>query len=159
MAGELKTGYLSSGFTGVEVLFGEDGRTVTGVRTGDKGLGKDGSPGRNFEPGIDIGARVTVFGEGARGSLTRELVRRLGLDAGKDEDVFETGIKEVIQLPPGNAFTRGNGRDLHFFGHPLGFDTPGGGFIFATIHNIQADVPPENIAAMWEALQDYGARA
>ncbi|MBW2663322.1 MAG: hypothetical protein JRD93_15375 [Deltaproteobacteria bacterium] len=58
-----------SGFAGQKILYGDDGKTIAGVRTGDKGLGKDGEPKANFEPGIDLMAKVTVFGEGAKGSL------------------------------------------------------------------------------------------
>lgn len=118
------------GFTGSEVRYGPDGRTVIGVRTGDKGLKKDGSPGNNFEPGIDLLAKVTVFAEGARGSLTRTLRKKLGLDAAKTVEVFEVGIKEVIQLPEDSAFYQGKGRDFHFAGYPLDSHTPGGGFLY-----------------------------
>jgi electron-transferring-flavoprotein dehydrogenase len=61
------------GFDGKEILLADDGITVTGVRTGDKGLDKDGKPKPNFEPGIDLLAKVTVLGEGARGSLMKSL--------------------------------------------------------------------------------------
>ena len=117
-------------FAGVEVLYGEDGQTVAGVRTGDKGIAKDGSLKNNFEPGIDLLAKVTVFGEGARGSCTKELVQKLGLAQARHPQVYETGIKEVIQLPEDNFFTRQPVNDLHFLGYPLGLNTPGGGFIY-----------------------------
>ncbi|MBT8358141.1 MAG: NAD(P)/FAD-dependent oxidoreductase, partial [Deltaproteobacteria bacterium] len=61
------------GFDGKEVLYADDGKTIVGIRTGDKGLGKDGEPRENFEPGIDLMAKVTVFGEGARGSLMKDV--------------------------------------------------------------------------------------
>ena len=122
---------LFPGFAGKEVLFGEDGRTIIGVRTGDKGLDKDGSPKGNFEAGIDLLAKVTVFAEGARGSLVKSIAGRLGLYAGKQPDVYETGIKEVIQLPDGDTyFTNSKGNDIHMMGYPLGLGTPGGGFIY-----------------------------
>jgi electron-transferring-flavoprotein dehydrogenase len=69
---------------------------VTGVRTGDKGLDKDGQPKPNFEPGIDLLAKVTVLGEGARGSLMKVLAGKLPIRSGRLPEVFETGIKEVI---------------------------------------------------------------
>src|SRR5688572_13343373 len=69
-----------SGFAGTDLLM-EDGRVV-GVRTGDKGLDKGGKPKPNFEPGIDIHAKVTILAEGARGSLTKQLVHTLRLDEG-----------------------------------------------------------------------------
>jgi electron-transferring-flavoprotein dehydrogenase len=119
------------GFDGREVLFGDDGRTVIGVRTGDKGLDKDGSAKSNFEPGIDLLAKVTVFAEGARGSLVKSMAAALGLYDGKQPDVYETGIKEVIQLPEGPTyFDSSKGNDIHMMGYPLGLGTPGGGFIY-----------------------------
>ncbi len=121
---------LFPGFAGNEVLFDEARKTVGGVRTGDKGLGKDGEQKANFEPGIDLKAKVTVFGEGARGSLFKDLETRLGMSAGKMPQVYETGIKEVLQLPNDNYFATRQGSDIHFLGYPLGLDTPGGGFIY-----------------------------
>ena len=118
------------GFAGKEVLYAKDQRTIIGVRTGDKGLDKDGRPKSNFEPGIDLMAKVTVFGEGARGSLTKNISQRLDLFAGKMPQVFESGIKEVIQLPENNYFTSSAANDIHTLGYPLGLDIPGGGFIY-----------------------------
>ena len=124
------------GFDGKEVLFGEDGRTVIGVRTGDKGLEKDGSPKANFEPGIDLLAKVTVFAEGARGSLVKSLAEPLSLYAGKQPEVYETGIKEVIQLPEGPTyFSNSKGNDIHMMGYPVGLGTPGGGFVYEMADN------------------------
>jgi electron-transferring-flavoprotein dehydrogenase len=119
------------GFAGKEVLFGEDQKTIIGVRTGDKGLGPDGEPKSNFEPGIDLKAKVTVFGEGARGSLLKELDKKLNLFDGKMPQVFETGIEEVIELPEDfNYFKTSKGNDIHLMGYPIGLYTPGGGFIY-----------------------------
>lgn len=124
------------GFTGKEVLYGEDGRTVIGVRTGDKGLGKEGEEKSNFEPGIDLLAKVTVFAEGARGSLVKTMGSTLDLYRDKLPAVYETGIKEVIQLPDGRTFFTGNKvNDLHLMGYPLGLGTPGGGFIYEMAQN------------------------
>ena len=86
-------------FAGQEVLYAEDGQTVIGVRTGDNGLDADGNAKNNFEAGIDILAKVTVFGEGARGNLSKSLIEKLGLSSQCLPQVYETGIKEVIQLP------------------------------------------------------------
>ena len=119
-----------AGFDGKKVLYGDDQRTITGVRTGDKGLGKDGSPKSNFEPGIDLMAKVTVFAEGARGSLMKDLAEKLDIFSGKMPQVFETGIKEVIQLQKDNYFTFSKHNDIHTLGYPLGLNTPGGGFIY-----------------------------
>ena len=124
------------GFDGKEVLYAEDGRTIIGVRTGDKGLEKDGSQKSNFEPGIDLRAKVTLFAEGARGSLVKSMAGPLELYAGKQPDVYETGIKEVIQLPEGDTyFSTSKGNDIHVMGYPLGMGTPGGGFIYEMSEN------------------------
>lgn len=124
------------GFDGKEVLYGEDGHTVIGVRTGDKGLEKDGSQKSNFEPGIDLLAKATIFAEGARGSLLKSMAGHLGLYTGKQPDVYETGIKEVIQLPEGETyFSNSKGNDIHMMGYPLGLGTPGGGFIYEMSEN------------------------
>jgi electron-transferring-flavoprotein dehydrogenase len=123
------------GFAGQEVLYAEDQKTVVGVRTGDKGLDKDGNPKDNFEPGIDILAKATVFGEGARGSLMKQIAQKLDIFSGKMPQVFETGIEEVIQLPEDNYFKTSKGNDIHLLGYPLELNTPGGGFIYAMKDN------------------------
>jgi electron-transferring-flavoprotein dehydrogenase len=117
------------GFSGKEVLYGADNKTIVGVRTGDKGVGKEGQPRSNYEPGVDILAKVTVFGEGARGSLMKEITARLGI-GGFMPDVYETGIREIIELPEENYFNASFGNSLHFMGYPLELHTPGGGFIY-----------------------------
>lgn len=127
---------LFPGFAGTEILYGQDGRTVIGVRTGDKGLDKLGAPKPNFEPGIDLLARVTVLAEGARGSLVKAMAEPLSLFKGGMPDVFETGIKEVIQLPPGSTFfSRNPANDIHVLGYPLGLNIAGGGFIYEMANN------------------------
>ena len=122
-------------FAGKEVLYAEDQNTIIGVRTGDKGLDKDGHPKSNFEPGIDLLAKVTVFGEGARGSLTKDISQKLSLFSDKMPQVFESGIKEVIQLPENNYFTSNNTNDIHTLGYPLGLNIPGGGFVYEIKNN------------------------
>ncbi len=121
---------LFAGFAGKEVLFDSSGKKVIGVRTDDKGLDKDGKLKSNFEPGIDIMAKVTVFGEGARGSLMKKLSEKIPIWEGKMPQVFETGIKEVIQLSENNYFINSRGNDIHTLGYPIGLDTAGGGFIY-----------------------------
>ena len=123
------------GFAGTEVLYDETGQTVTGIRTGDKGLGKDGDHKANFEPGIDLKAKVTVFGEGARGSLFKKIEEKLNITAGRMPQVYETGVKEVIQLPDNHSFATSKSNDIHFLGYPLGMNTPGGGFIYEMKEN------------------------
>lgn len=118
------------GFAGQKLLFADDGRTVVGVRTGDKGLDKDGKPKGTFEAGMDLTAKVTVLAEGARGSLTEDLNRQLGIFNSEMPPIFEIGIKEVIQLPPGGYFENSRENCIHLLGYPLGSDAPGGGFVY-----------------------------
>jgi electron-transferring-flavoprotein dehydrogenase len=118
------------GFAGKEVLFASDQKTISGIRTGDKGIGKDGLQKNNFEPGIDIFSKVTVFGEGARGSLMKDVAKKHDIFKGKMPQVFEVGIKEVVQLHENNYFAFSQGNDIHTLGYPLGRRTPGGGFIY-----------------------------
>jgi electron-transferring-flavoprotein dehydrogenase len=119
-----------AGFAGKEILFDSSGKKIIGVRTDDKGMDKEGNLKSNFEPGIDIMAKVTVFGEGARGSLMKQLSEKIPIWEGKMPQVFETGIKEVIQLSENNYFTTSRGNDIHTLGYPVGLDTAGGGFIY-----------------------------
>jgi electron-transferring-flavoprotein dehydrogenase len=119
------------GFPGVEVLYDED--KVIGVRTGDKGIGTNGETKPNYEPGADIHARVTVFGEGSRGSLTKDLIARLGLDEGRNPPAFEVGVKEVWELPETRLQP---GEVVHTVGYPLKGDTFGGGFLYGMKGNM-----------------------
>ncbi len=121
---------LFPGFPGVEVIY--DGDRVIGVRTGDKGIDKNGNHKGNFEPGIDLIAKVTIFGEGPRGSLTKGLIPKLGLNEGKDPMTYLTGVKEVWELPESKA---GKGEVIHTLGYPLPQDTYGGGFIYPMSEN------------------------
>ena len=116
------------GFAGTEVLY--DGDRVIGIRTGDKGIDKDGNKRPNFEPGVDLMAKVTVFGEGPKGSLLRELGKKLGIFDGKMPQVFETAVKEVIEIPESSPFVASDTTVLHSFGYPLGLNTKGGGFLY-----------------------------
>jgi electron-transferring-flavoprotein dehydrogenase len=116
---------LLAGFPGAELLY-EDGRVV-GVRTGDKGIDKHGAKKGNFEPGVDLRAKVTILAEGARGSLTKELVSRLKLDAGRFPMVYSIGIKELWEVPAGRLR---KGAVLHTMGAPLDPRTFGGGFVY-----------------------------
>lgn len=118
------------GFAGTEVLYETDGNRVIGVRTGDKGIDKDGNKRSNFEPGVDLIAKTTVFGEGPKGSLLREVGRKLGIFEGKMPQVFETAVKEVIEIPKSNSFNSSATTVLHSFGYPLGLNTKGGGFLY-----------------------------
>src|ERR671938_28669 len=113
-------------FPGAEMLYDEEDRVV-GVRTGDKGIDKEGKPKANFEPGVDLRAKVTVLGEGSRGSLTKQLVERLGLDEGREPQVYSLGIKELWELPDERYPA---GRVTHTLGYPSDAHTYGGGWIY-----------------------------
>src|SRR5918997_2842061 len=113
-------------FPGAEVLYDERDRVV-GVRTGDKGLDKEGRRRANFEPGVDILSKVTVLGEGPRGSLTKELTKRLGLNDGREPQVYSIGVKELWELPDDRYPA---GRVTHTLGYPSDANTYGGGGIY-----------------------------
>jgi len=112
-------------FAGREILV-EDGR-VAGVRTGDRGVGKDGRPKPNFEPGVDVRAQVTLLGEGPRGTLARQLEARLGLTEGRNPQVYAIGLKEIWELPAGRFEA---GEIWHSMGWPLWPEHYGGGFVY-----------------------------
>jgi electron-transferring-flavoprotein dehydrogenase len=115
-----------TGFTGQDVLM--DGRRVTGVRTGDRGIDKHGQQKATFEAGVDITAKVTIFCDGVRGNLTKELLRRLELGKGRQPQQFAIGLKELWELPPDRLAA---GTVIHTLGYPLRHDEFGGAFIYA----------------------------
>ena len=119
-------------FPAAEVLYDEND-AVIGVRTGDKGIDKEGKRKPNFEPGVDLLAKVTVLGEGSRGSLAKQLVARLGLDHGKEEQVFSLGVKELWEVPSGNF---PEGMVVHTLGFPSDTRTYGGGWIYGLKNNV-----------------------
>lgn len=90
------------GFAAAQALF-DDAGAVTGIRVGDMGVDRDGQPGDNYAPGVDIAARHTVLAEGCRGSVSKQLIARFALDAGKSPQTYGIGFKELWQLPPGRA--------------------------------------------------------
>ena len=114
------------GFTAAEVLYDEQGR-VKGVATGHLGLGKDGEPTADFQLGMDLLGKYTVFAEGARGHLGKELIARFKLDAGKDPQTYAIGIKELWEVPADQAQP---GHVVHTAGWPMTDDTFGGGFLY-----------------------------
>ncbi|MBN2033043.1 MAG: electron transfer flavoprotein-ubiquinone oxidoreductase [Deltaproteobacteria bacterium] len=122
--------YMFPGFAGTEVLYDND--RVVGVRSGDKGIDADGSKKSNFEPGIDLRAKVTVFGEGTRGSLTKTLIKKFNLDRDKNPQGYVVGVKEVWEVPEGRIQP---GNVIHTLGYPLKSDTYGGGFIYGMKDN------------------------
>jgi electron-transferring-flavoprotein dehydrogenase len=112
------------GFAAVDALY--EGNKIVGVRTGDKGRDKEGNPKANFEPGLILKSKVTVFAEGTRGSLFRQVAKKLDLFAGKNKDVYEEGVKEIIQMPAGTVEA---GQVIHTMGFPL-TKSIGGTFIY-----------------------------
>jgi electron-transferring-flavoprotein dehydrogenase len=118
------------GFAATEVLY--EGDRVIGVRTGDKGIDADGSKKSNFEPGIDLHAKVSVFGDGSRGSLTKTLIKKYGLDEGKNSQGYEVGVKEIWELPEARIEP---GSVIHTMGYPLKADAFGGSFIYGMKEN------------------------
>jgi electron-transferring-flavoprotein dehydrogenase len=104
----------------------ENGRVV-GVRTGDKGIDKNGQPKANFEPGVDVRAKMTILAEGPRGTLAKQLAGMFDLYAGKNPQVYSVGVKELWQLPDDRYPA---GKVIHTLGYPLDMDTFGGGFIY-----------------------------
>jgi electron-transferring-flavoprotein dehydrogenase len=114
------------GFAAAEVLFDEQGR-VKGVATGQQGLGKDGEPTDNFQLGMELLGRYTVFAEGARGQLGRQLIERFKLAEGKDPQSFALGLKELWEIDPKKARP---GLVVHTAGWPMTDASFGGGFLY-----------------------------
>ena len=122
---------LFAGFPAAEVLYGEAGG-VRGVATGNQGLGKDGTPTDHFQLGMELRAKYTVFAEGSRGQLGRELIARFQLDAGRDPQTYAIGIKELWEVAPAQARP---GRVVHTAGWPLDSLTYGGSFLYHLPNN------------------------
>src|SRR5215813_4351731 len=114
-----------AGFSGADLLI--EGDAVAGVRTGDKGIDKNGKPRSNFEPGIDIRAKITILAEGSRGSLTKQLIQKFNLNRDSNPQVFAVGVKEVWDV---SKESRTGGRVIHTMGWPLRNEEFGGGFIY-----------------------------
>ncbi|WP_282261641.1 electron transfer flavoprotein-ubiquinone oxidoreductase [Stenotrophomonas sp. PS02301] len=114
------------GFPAAEVLYSDDG-AVIGVATGDMGIEKNGQPGPAFERGMALHAKYTIFAEGSRGHLGRQLIARFQLDADKDPQAYGIGIKELWQIDPAKHEP---GLVVHAAGWPLDNDTYGGAFLY-----------------------------
>lgn len=114
------------GFAAAETLHDESG-AVVGVRIGDMGIAKDGSHKPGYTPGIDIRAKVTVLAEGARGHLTKRLIKQFKLDADSDPQGYSIGIKELWQVPEDRVTP---GKIVHSFGWPADNEVYGGGFLY-----------------------------
>ncbi|HWI20620.1 MAG TPA: electron transfer flavoprotein-ubiquinone oxidoreductase [Vicinamibacterales bacterium] len=114
------------GFPGQHVLY--EGSRVIGVRTGDRGIGKDGQPKGAFEPGADIHAKVTIFADGPRGHLTKQLYTDLQIGADAEPAQFAIGIKELWDIPQDRLKP---GTVIHTLGYPLREEEFGGSWLYA----------------------------
>ena len=119
------------GFAAAEVLFNEDG-SVKGVATGNMGINKEGEPTENFQLGMELHAKYTIFAEGCRGHLGKQMIERFKLDAGKDPQAYGIGIKELWEVDPSKHEP---GLVLHTAGWPLDSDTYGGSFMYHMADN------------------------
>ena len=115
-----------AGFAAAEVLY-DDAGAVRGVATGNMGIGKDGQPTDNFQPGVELIGKYTLFAEGARGHLGKQVIARYKLDEGRDPQTWGIGIKEVWEIDPARHMP---GLVLHSAGWPLDHATYGGGFMY-----------------------------
>ena len=121
------------GFAASTINYDESG-AVTGVNTSDMGLDKQGEAKPNFEAGIELKAKYTVFAEGCRGHLGKELIQRFGLDDGKQPQHYALGLKEIWELPAGAKDQSGS--VIHSAGYPLSeSNTTGGGFLYHMENN------------------------
>ncbi len=120
-----------TGFAGAELLF-EDAR-VSGVRTDDKGVDKNGQQKANFEPGYDLKAKVVVLAEGTRGSLTKQLIGHLQLDKDRNPQTYGCGVKELWEIPPGRIAP---GEVIYTMGWPLTTKEYGGAWIYGGKDNV-----------------------
>ncbi|EJL83849.1 flavin-dependent dehydrogenase [Polaromonas sp. CF318] len=114
------------GFAAAEVLYNDDG-SVKGVATGNLGIGKDGQPTDNFQLGMELHGKYTVFAEGARGHLGRQLINRFKLDEGRDPQGYALGVKELWEIDPAKHKP---GLVIHTAGWPMDSQTYGGGFMY-----------------------------
>ncbi|HEY9463191.1 MAG TPA: electron transfer flavoprotein-ubiquinone oxidoreductase [Vicinamibacterales bacterium] len=119
-----------TGFAGQEVL--TDGIRVVGVRTGDRGVGKHGEHKPNYEPGVDIHAKVTIFCDGVRGNLTKWLIQEFQLSKNREPEQYAVGLKELWDIPSGRIEP---GTVTHTLGYPLRHEEFGGAFIYALPEN------------------------
>ncbi len=114
------------GFAAAEVLYNDNG-SVKGVATGNMGVGKDGQPGENFQLGMELLAKYTVFAEGARGHLGKQLIAKFKLDEGRDAQSWGIGIKELWEIDPSR---HSPGFVMHTAGWPMDASTYGGAFLY-----------------------------
>jgi electron-transferring-flavoprotein dehydrogenase len=118
------------GFAIDEILYKDD--KVVGAKTKDTGLDHHGNQLENFQTGTSIEAKITIFAEGTRGSLTKMLIKKFNLDKDSNEQIYSLGCKEMWSVPPGNIEA---GQIYHTMGYPLNNDEFGGGFIYGLNDN------------------------
>lgn len=147
------------GFAAADTLHNAAGQ-VTGVRIGDMGVAKDGSHKPGYTPGVDIHAKITVLAEGARGHLTKRLIKRFKLDDGHDPQAYSIGIKELWQV---DAARVSPGKIVHTLGWPADWRTYGGSFLY---HLTEGRVALGYVSGLdyhdpeykpWEAFQQWKA--
>jgi electron-transferring-flavoprotein dehydrogenase len=114
------------GFAAAEVLYDEEGRVV-GVATGNMGVGRDGKPTEGFQPGVELRGKETLFAEGCRGSLTKEIIERFGLRKSADPQTYGLGVKELWEVREEQHHP---GRVVHTIGWPMDWRTYGGSFLY-----------------------------
>ncbi|MCA1855357.1 electron transfer flavoprotein-ubiquinone oxidoreductase [Massilia oculi] len=119
------------GFPAAEVLYNEDG-SVKGVATGNMGVKRDGEPGPDFQLGMELHAKYTLFAEGSRGHLGKGLMAKYDLNKGKDPQTYGIGIKELWEIDPA---MHKPGLVVHTAGWPLDNDTYGGSFLYHLENN------------------------
>jgi electron-transferring-flavoprotein dehydrogenase len=124
------------GFAAAEILFEGEGSSerVVGIQTRDTGIDKHGECKSTYAPGMNVRAKVVVFGEGARGHLAKHLIQRHKLDEGRNPQTYGTGIKEIWEVTPEIA-AQWKQRVVHTGGYPLGFDGYGGSWIYGLPNN------------------------
>ena len=120
------------GFAAAQILYSESG-AVRGVLTGDMGVARDGSHTDAYQPGMELLARYTIFAEGSRGHLGRQLIEQYRLDAGRDPQSYAIGIKELWEVDPSQSQP---GLVVHTAGWPLDSDTYGGSFLYHIKDNL-----------------------
>ncbi len=119
------------GFAAAEVLYNDDG-SVKGVATGNLGIGKDGEPMESFQLGMELHAKYTIFAEGSRGHLGKQLIAKFRLDEGKDPQSYGIGLKELWEIDPAKHKP---GLVVHTAGWPLDDNTYGGSFLYHAADN------------------------
>ena len=119
------------GFAASKVIYNDDNKII-GVQTGDMGISKNGSKKNNYEPGINLISKVTIFAEGCRGHLGKELIKKFNLDKNISPQQYGIGFKEIWEIPKEN---HSEGLVMHTVGWPLDKETYGGSFCYHAENN------------------------